>query len=1059
MTQKQSARKFVEYWRFQRGSEKGEDQQFWNSLLGEVLGLEDVKSHIQYQVPVPMKGTTKFLDAWIPETRVLIEHKSRGVNLDAPQAGHNGLTPYEQAVEYDNARSYEDKARWIVTCNFDAIWIYDRSRPLEEPQKITLSELPKEVHRLAFLVKRDVQKVDAKELEISVQAGRIVGKFYDALLKQYGSETPETLAALNRLCVRLVFCLYAEDADIFPKDAFRNLVKATPIGFLRRQLLRLFQTLDTPPEKRDRYLEAELAIFPYTNGGLFAGASESEIPPLTDEIVKLLDGSSGFDWSGISPTIFGALFESTLNPQTRRAGGMVYTSVENIHKVIDPLFMDGLTARVDELLGNVANVQVLPAANTNSKLETGTGNWQHSHNGNIQQGENSALQLKTSTKKKLFALQDEMASLTFLDPACGSGNFLTETYLSMRRLENRIIAALQGGQSEFDLGEGIGAKVSIHQFKGIEINDFAVSVAKTAMWIAEAKMHAETCEILHSEPDFLPLKEYDGIVQGNALRTDWPQTNYIMGNPPFVGYSLQSKEQKADILDLYRDEKGKPYKTAGKVDYVAGWYWNAAELALAAKGTKVAFVSTNSICQGEQVAAVWKPLVERFGLEIDFAYRTFRWDSEASEKAHVHCVIVGFSFNGKLLSLRGDSETRRQGEDSEKSPNLQISKTPSNESNINTSRTSRTSRELKRIYDGDKVIEAEHINGYLMDGPDVWVESRTKPICDVPVMMSGNRPADGGYLLLSAEEKEQYLTEEPSAERYIKRFMMGYEFINNIPRYCFWLVGVSPAEIRKHPKLLERMKCCRDDRLKSSDSGRRRLAETPHLFREQLNPDNFIAIPKVSSEQRFYIPMGYLNGETIPGDKLFVIPNASLFHFGILTSSVHMAWMRVVCGRLKSDYSYSINIVYNNFPWPEVENVANVQVLPITNANCQLGNGECETENWKLENGTGNIGNTGNIKKTPNLPNSQSPSNESNHSESLQQKIESTAQAILDARALYPDSSLADLYDPLTMPIELRKAHAANDVAVMKAYGLAPHTSEPEIVAHLFRLYSEKVSL
>ena len=1025
MSQKQVARKFVEYWTFQRGSEKGEDQQFWNSLLGEVLGLEDVKSHIQYQVPVPMKGTTKFLDAWIPETRVLIEHKSRGVNLDAPQAGHNGLTPYEQAVEYDNARSYEDKARWIVACNFDAIWIYDRSRPLEEPQKITLSELPKEVHRLAFLVKRDVQKVDAKELEISVQAGRIVGKFYDALLKQYGSETPETLAALNRLCVRLVFCLYAEDADIFPKDAFRNLVKATPIGFLRRQLLRLFQTLDTPEEKRDRFLEAELAVFPYTNGGLFRGASESEIPPLTEEIVKLLDGSSGFDWSGISPTIFGALFESTLNPATRRAGGMVYTSIENIHKVIDPLFLEGLKSRADELLGATEK-------------------------------KSSVYPVSCAVKTKLLSLQDEIAGLTFLDPACGSGNFLTETYISLRRLENRIIAALQKGQGELDFGASV--KVSISQFHGIEINDFAVTVAQTALWIAESQMLKETAEILHREPDYLPLKDYDGIIEGNALRMEWPHTNYIMGNPPFVGYSNQSAEQKADMLSIFVDEKGKPYKTAGKLDYVCAWYRKAADYVLTAKdvkNTKAAFVSTNSICQGESVAAFWKPLIE-MGVEIDFAWRTFRWDNEAQAKAHVHCVIVGFSFNTetqrlkgteKLLSLRGDSETRRQGEDSEKSPNLLISKTPSNESNINTSRTSRTSRELKKIYDGDKVIEAEHINGYLMDGPDVWVESRTKPLCDVPVMMSGNRPADGGYLLLSAEEKEQYLTEEPSAERYIKRFMMGYEFINNIPRYCFWLVGVSPAEIRKHPKLLERMKCCRDDRLKSSDSGRRRLSETPHLFREQLNPDNFIAIPKVSSEQRFYIPMGYLNGETIPGDKLFVIPNASLFHFGILTSSVHMAWMRVVCGRLKSDYSYSINIVYNNFPWPEVG-----------------------------ERGTGN-GERRDSEKTPNLQNSKSPSNESNHSESLclcvkntpanlcdslcslRQKIESTAQAILDARALYPDSSLADLYDPLTMPIELRKAHAANDAAVMKAYGLAPHTSESEIVAHLFRLYSEKVSL
>ena len=496
MESKEAAKKFREHWLLSTDSEVGGYQKYWISLLGDVLGEKDVLSRISFQLPVPMAGTTKFLDAWIPETKVLIEHKKRGVKLDAPQSGHNGMTPYEQAVEYDNARPYADKARWIVTCNFDEIWIYDRARPLDPPETVALGDLPNEVHRLAFLVNRKVSKVDAKELEISVQAGRIVAKLYDALLRQYESDSPETLASLNRLCVRLVFCLYAEDADIFPKNAFRNLVKATPVEFLRRQLLRLFQTLDTPPEKRDRYLEAELAVFPYTNGGLFAGASESEIPPLTEEIARLLDGSSGFDWRGISPTIFGALFESTLNPQTRRAGGMVYTSVENIHKVIDPLFMDGLKERVDGILGTTEYTEYTEKRSSVSSVSS-------------------------VVKKKLLALQDEMASLTFLDPACGSGNFLTETYLSMRRLENRIIAALQGGQGEFDLGEGIGAKVSIRQFKGIEINDFAVSVAKTAMWIAEAQMHAETCEILHSEPDFLPLKEYDGIVQGNALRMDW----------------------------------------------------------------------------------------------------------------------------------------------------------------------------------------------------------------------------------------------------------------------------------------------------------------------------------------------------------------------------------------------------------------------------------------------------------------------------------------------------------------------------------------------------------
>ena len=970
MENKDAAKKFREYWIFRPGSEKGEDQQFWNSLLRDVLGLEDIESAIKYQLPVKLKATTKFLDAWIPSTRVLIEHKTRGVKLDAPQAGHGGMTPYEQAKEYDDARGFDEKARWIVLCNFDEFLVYDCTKPLAAPERITLADLPKEVHRLSFLVNKKVSKVDSKELEISVQAGRIVAKLYDALLKQYESGSPETLAALNRLCVRLVFCLYAEDAGIFPKNALRNLIKSTPVEFMRRQLLRLFQTLDTPPEKRDRYLEAELAIFPYTNGGLFAGASESEIPPLTEEIAKLLDGSSGFDWSGISPTIFGALFESTLNPQTRRAGGMVYTSVENIHKVINPLFMDGLTARVDEL--------VVGTSCSGRK-----------------EGENSALQLqlKTTTKKKLLALQDEMASLTFLDPACGSGNFLTETYLSLRRLENRIIAALQGGQSEFDLGAGIGAKVSIHQFKGIEINDFAVSVAKTAMWIAEAKMHAETCEILHSEPDFLPLKEYDGIVQGNALRTDWPQTNYIMGNPPFVGASMMTAEQKAEAVAIFG--KG---KRVNSIDYVGAWYHKAAALILAAKdakNTKVAFVSTNSICQGEQASAMWKPLFES-GVEIDFAYRTFRWDSEAHEKAHVHCVIVGFHVGDKKLT---QSSRSQDGE---------------------TSRTSRTSRETKTIHDSDGTpIAAEHINAYLIDAPNAFAEPRGTPLCDIPPMTYGNKPTDGGNFILSEEERSAILNATPALEPYIRRYVGAQDFINNnVVRYCLWLKDVSPAVFRKNREVMRRIEAIRDFRLKSSAAPTRKMAEQPWRFFSTPQTDgNYLAIPEVSSERRQYIPIGFMDCSVIASNKLLIVSGASLYHFGVLTSSVHMAWMRRVAGRLEMRYQYSGAIVYNNFPWPEV-------------------------------------GERGDSEKTPNLQNSQSPSNESNHSESLRQKIESTAQSILDARALYPDSSLADLYDPLTMPIELRKAHAANDRAVLAAYGLAPDTPEPEIVAHLFFLYS-----
>ena len=1176
-----NAKKFREYWLLAKDSEVAGYQKYWILLLGDVLGLEDALSRISFQIPVPTGRTTKFLDAWIPETKVLIEHKKRGVKLDQSQSGHDGMTPYEQALEYDNARGYEDKARWIVTCNFDEIWIYDRSRPLDDPQKITLSELPKELHRLAFLVKRDVQKVDSKELEISVQAGRIVGKLYDALLKQYGSESPETLAALNRLCVRLVFCLYAEDADIFPKNAFRNLVKATPVEFLRRQLLRLFQTLDTPPDKRDRFLEAELAVFPYTNGGLFRGASESEIPPLTEEIVKLLDGSSGFDWSGISPTIFGALFESTLNPATRRAGGMVYTSIENIHKVIDPLFLDDLEKRLDDILGYGFNRVDGRESDFNAEAqrrrdaqsgEIGISGAMpqtpviDSKKQNISQPESSlrtsaplrlcvkntpaSLCVNKKQRTALLALQAEIAALKFLDPACGSGNFLTETYLSLRRLENRIIAALQAGQGELDFGTSV--KVSISQFHGIEINDFAVTVAKTALWIAEAQMLKETAEILHREPDYLPLKEYDGIVHGNALRMEWgsllnvanvqmlPITNtnsqlgnvepgtenwklengtgntttlatfsYIMGNPPFVGARNKSSGQAADMEAVF----GKSWKGLGNLDYVTCWYKKAADFILAAKNaktTKVAFVSTNSICQGESVALLWKPLFEK-GLEIDFAWRSFRWDNEAQAKAHVHCVIVGFSVEG---DFNAESQSRRDTQScfdrinkidrilddgNPDNPVNPVKKdyqhkticgdecgfvdcnggeklTQSSQSPQSRGvETSRTSRELK-IYDGDKVIEAENINGYLMDAPNAWIESRKSPICDVPEINYGSFALDDGNYTIDEDEYKILAANDPHIDTFLRPFIGAQEFLHDKKRYCVWLSGISPSLIKTNKVIYEKVCRVKEWRSKSSRKNTVELSKTPTLFAEIRQPKTeYLAIPTVCSERREYIPIGMMDSTTIASNQLYVIPSATLYHFGVLTSSVHMAWMRTVCGRLETRYRYSANIVYNNFPWPEVENVANVQMLPIAKSNCQLGNGELGTENWELKNGTGNIGNTGNIKESPNLLISKTPSNESNKtslrsSASLRlcvkntptslcvKNITQTAQSILDARALYPDSSLADLYDPLTMPPELRKAHAANDAAVMKAYGYASTMTEPEIVAHLFKLYAAKVA-
>ena len=1000
-SQRHAAKKFKEFWLLAKDSEAGGYSKFWLSLLSDVLGVDDVFSRIDFQSRVPMKGTTKYLDAWIPETRVLIEHKSRGIKLDAPQSGHDGKTPYEQALEYNQARGFSEKARWIVTCNFDEIWVYDMDKPLADPQKIRLGDLPKEVSRLEFLVDSSVKSIREKEKEISIQAGRIVGELYKELLKRYAdSGSSETLKSLNRLCVRLVFLFYAEDAELFPKDAFWNFLKETPAKFLRGQLQKLFRVLDTPEAERDPYLEPEIAAFPYTNGGLFKGVDEAEIPPLDDDIKELLIKSSDFDWRDISPTIFGALFESTLNPVTRRAGGMVYTSVENIHKVIDPLFMNDLTRRVNEVLGTTEYTE-----DTEKKT--------------------SVYSVSSVVKKKLLALQDEMATLTFLDPACGSGNFLTESFLSLRRLENRIIAALQKGQGELDLG--ISVKVSIAQFHGIEINDFAVAVAKTALWIAEAQMLQETAQILHREPNFLPLKDYDGIVEGNALRMDWggiltriPRAkraaqavargvrrreaegaerhfDYIMGNPPFVGARNKSKEQAADMEAVF----GEDWKSLGNLDYVTAWYKKAMDILATknTKATKVAFVSTNSICQGDGVAALWKPLFAH-GLEIDFAHRTFRWDSEATEKAHVHCVIVGFHVGDNIgrverVEEKVESNSARSTCSTRNRP-LRVVAT-----HWEATKPSGARAELKTIYDGNRVISTAHINGYLMDAPDAWIESCSKPICDVPPLVFGSMPNDGGFLSdWNDEDKTALVKKYPAAEALFRPLLGSVEFINGKSRWCLWLKDASPAVIRSVPPVMEAVEKVREMRLASKREATRKLAATPTLFGEIRQPEegNYLLVPKVSSERREYVPMGFFTSETICSDLVFLVPTATLYHFGVLTSSVHMAWMRAVAGRLKSDYRYSANIVYNNFPWPD---------NPVNPVN------------------------------------------------PVKDKISQTAQSILDARARYPESSLADLYDPLTMPPDLRAAHEANDRAVLAAYGLKPDTPEPEIVAHLFGLYAE----
>jgi type I restriction-modification system DNA methylase subunit len=914
--QQKAAKEFAAKWKG-KGFEKGESQPFWMELLQKVLLVEDPYSIISFENRVKLSNTS-FIDAYIKPTHVLIEQKSieKDLHIPIPQSDGTTLTPFRQAKRYADELPYSDRPRWIVICNFREFNIYDMENPQGEPAVLFLADLEKEYHRLSFLVD-DTNVHLKKELEVSIQAGEIVGVLYEKFLAQYlHPENPDSQKSLNKLCVRLVFCLYAEDAGIFgAKNMFHDYMAQFPASEFRKALIELFQVLDTAPEDRDPYMDEKLAAFPFVSGGMFAG--DIEIPRITDEIRTLIlqRASDDFDWSLISPTIFGAVFESTLNPDTRRAGGMHYTSLENIHKVIDPLFLDDLKAELADI---------------------------------------KAEKVIRTKKERAIAFQDKLASLKFLDPACGSGNFLTESYTCLRRLENEIIQILYEDRVIGGLADPI--KVSIYQFYGIEINDFACSVSQAALWIAETQMLQETDAIVGYDLEPLPLKDYHNIHEGNALRIDWNEVvpagelNYIMGNPPFLGYSIQSESQKEDMFSILVDEKGKPYKTAGKVDYVAAWYFKSAELMQMNPSIRAALVSTNSITQGEQVAGIWAPLMKRFGVHIDFAWRTFIWDSEANQKAHVHCVIVGFSVGSQY-----------------KSP---------------------------VIYTKESAMRVSHINGYLIAAADVFIENRSAPLCEVPAMTTGNRPADGGNLIIEANDYDAFLEAEPDAAKYIKKLVGSEEFINNKKRYCLWLVGVTPSELRKMPKVMERVAACRENRLNAPDPGRRKLADSPTLFREIKNPSTYIIVPATSSERRPYVPMGFLTDDTVPTNALTIIPEASTYHFGVLESSIHMTWMRAVCGRLKSDYRYSKDIVYNNFPWP--------------------------------------------------MP-----------TDAQKAKIEQTAQAILDARALYPESSLADLYDELTMPIELRKAHRANDLAVLEAYGFPRDASESEIVARLFKMYQE----
>lgn len=919
---KSDAESFASRWA-NKGNENQDTQRFWIDFYQNVLGVEDAVSRLEFEKPVSTDASTHegYIDVFIPSAKTLVEQKSLGIDL-AKEETRQGrkVTPAKQGNAYAQGMPLSQQPRYIVACNFAEFWVFDRERDslCREPLfKLPLAELPKNLAAIQFL-KGGAEAPATISRAVSVEAGKIMSKLHDLVAEAFDDpDTPENHHALSVLMTRLMFLMFCEDSGLVAPNAFRDYVSHFQAGDLRRGLKDLFVWLDTKDEERDKYAEPWLKKLPYMNGGLFR--EKTEIPPLSENFrhTLIVEGCQEFDWSGVSPTVFGSIFEGALSHDHRRANGQHFTNPENIHKVIDPLFLDGLKAEFDEACAK----PVAGGART----------------------------------RALKDLHKKIGSISILDPAAGSGNFLTESYLCLRRLENRILFELQGDQASFSF-EDSGDRdvlVSLRNFHGIELEDFACCVARTALWIAEKQADADTAKVTQRVYQELPLTDYEGIVNANALRIDWnsvvpaDEVDYVLGNPPFIGYSNLNEEQKADRVDIFG-------KTGGVLDYVACWYRKAADYTRETQA-RCAFVSTNSICQGQQVEPLWKPLFED-KVNINFAHKSFVWNSQAADEAHVHVVIVGFSqVNGTKKDLFD-----RSGRKS----------------------------------------EVTHINAYLAAAPDAFVSRRAKPICDVPAMMAGGKPTDGGNLLLTQEERDELLCREPDAAPYIKPFSMGVEYINGIPRYCIWLDGVDPAVLTKLPLVRTRVQAVREFRFTSKKAATQKKAATPWLFDEVRPPKgkSYIAVPKVSSGRRKYVPMGFVTNEMIPGDMLFSVSNAGLYEFGILESQFHNAWMRQVAGRLKSDYRYTNTIVYNNFVWPDAS-----------------------TEQHGY--------------------------------------IESCAQEVLDARAEHPDATLADMYNPdneFLFP-DLMKAHAELDAAVESAYGVDFNGDENGIVAHLFNLYAEKV--
>ena len=891
---------FAYEWR-NAGYEKGQSQTFWIEFF-EVFGISQKRVAVFEKQVSKLGGGAGFIDMlW--KGVLLIEQKSAGKDLNKA---------YRQATEYFPGLTDDELPRFILVCNFERFRLYDLTEGADI--EFALSELPSKVELFGFMIGFAWEKPPESE-KVSIAAAEKMATLHDRL-----RAINYTGRKLEQYLVRLLFCLFADDTSIFDKNIFRDLIAGTkPDGSdLAQVLADLFYRLNTPPEERLK-IEDKLSAFPYINGDLFA--DPLPVAAFDSAMRKTLLDSCGFDWGFITPSIFGSMFQAAMSEEQRREMGAHYTEESNILKAINPLFMDDL---------------------------------------------NAEFELCKSNTKKLQAFHDRLARLKFLDPACGTGNFLIIAYRELRRLEIKVLEALhtinsaQGATIQMALDVKEHSKINVDQFHGIEIDELACEIARVGMWLMDHQCNMELSKAFGGYYVRLPLKKAAVICHANALTVDWNtvcsahELSYILGNPPFLGKSLMSKEQKADLETVIVAPDGKTVKGAGNLDYVSAWYYKAAQLMSQNASIRAALVSTNSITQGEQTALVWKTLLKDYKVKIDFAYRTFRWTSAARNKAAVHCVIVGFS--------RDTVPTKR------------------------------------RIFDADIEVEANNINPFLIDAPDVFVENRSKPICDVPRMYSGIKPVENGFYLFNEQEMANFTVNEPKSERLFKLFLGSEEFINGKKRYYLDASMCSPSELGNMPHVKERVASVRRFRAASKKEATRKLSETPTLPECGCRPDsNYLLVPSVSSENRAFIPIGFMPKEVLASNLVLVVPNATLYHFGILTSNVHMAWVRTVCGRLESRYRYSAGIVYNNFPWPQ--------------------------------------------------PNDKQ-----------RQAVEAAAQGVLDARAKYPGESLATLYDPTLMPPELAKAHKTLDNAVKNAYGGKGFASEAERVADLMERYRVLVS-